>query len=128
MNLKILLPFRIFSEIKNVSEIVLETSEGFYGLLPHRLDFVAAIVPGIFTYHTEGTTCYLAVDEGILVKAGTEVLLSVRDAIKGTDLGKLNELIKKEFTTLDETEKSARKSMIKLENGLINSMEKFRKE
>jgi len=55
-------------------------------------------------------------------------LLSVRDAIKGTDLGKLNELIKKEFTTLDETEKSARKSMIKLESGLINSMEKFRKE
>ena len=53
MNLKILLPFQVFDEIKNVRSIVIETSEGSYGLLPQRLDCVAALVPGIFTYETE---------------------------------------------------------------------------
>jgi len=68
MDLKILLPFRIFAEIKNVSRIVFDTSEGSYGFLPQRLDCVAALVPGIFTYETEpGGIHYLAIDQGILV-------------------------------------------------------------
>jgi len=129
MNLKILLPFRIFAEIKNVRRIVLETSEGSYGLLPHRLDCVAALVPGIFTYETEVDGAhYLAVDEGVLVKAGTEVLASVRNAIGGADLGKLRESVEKEFVTLDEKEKNVRIVMAKMESGLIYRLEKFRKE
>ncbi len=52
MDLKILLPFKIFADIKNVNSIVAETSEGFFGLLPQRLDCVAALVPGIFSYKT----------------------------------------------------------------------------
>ena len=47
MNLKILLPFQIFAEKTNVSRIVAETREGSFGILPHRLDCVAALVPGI---------------------------------------------------------------------------------
>jgi F-type H+-transporting ATPase subunit epsilon len=53
MDLKILLPYRIFAEIKNVSSIIAETSEGSFGLLPQRLDCVAAIVPCIFSYETD---------------------------------------------------------------------------
>jgi F-type H+-transporting ATPase subunit epsilon len=88
MELKILLPYRIFAEIKNVSSIVAETSEGSFGLLPQRLDCVAAIVPSIFTYETESKSVhYLAVDKGILVKAGSQVMVSVRNAFGGTDLG-----------------------------------------
>jgi len=129
MNLKILLPFRIFAEIKNVRRIVFETSEGSYGLLPHRLDCVAALVPGIFTYETETEGVhYLAVDEGILVKAGMEVLASVRNAIGGADLGKLRESVEKEFVTLDEKEKNVRSVMAKMESGLIYTLEKFHKE
>ena len=129
MNLKILLPFRIFAEIKNVKRIVLETSEGSYGLLPHRLDCVAALVPGIFTYETEADGVhYLAVDEGILVKAGMDVLASVRNAIGGADLGKLRESVEKEFVALDEKEKNVRSVMAKMESGLIYRLEKFRKE
>ena len=129
MNLKILLPFRIFAEIKNVKRIVLETSEGSYGLLPHRLDCVAALVPGIFTYETEADGVhYLAVDEGILVKAGMDVLASVRNAIGGADLGKLRESVEKEFVALDEKGKNVRSVMAKMESGLIYRLEKFRKE
>jgi F-type H+-transporting ATPase subunit epsilon len=129
MNLKVLLPFQVFDEMKNVSRIVLETSKGSYGLLPQRLDCVAALVPGIFTYETEeGDVHYLAVDEGVLVKAGTQVMLSVRNAVGGADLGKLHESVKKEFMNLDESEKNVRSVMAKMESGFMYSLKKFHKE
>ena|ERR1022692_1483560 len=128
MDLKILLPFKVFVETKNVTRIVFETSEGSYGLLPQRLDCAAAIVPGIFTYEAEtGGPKYVAVDAGVLVKAGTEVLVSVRDAIGGADLGRLGETVKKEFTDKDESEKQVRSVMLKLESGFMYRFNKFRK-
>src|ERR1700691_2999937 len=68
MNLKVLLPFRVFAEESGFSRIVAETREGSFGLLPHRLDCVAALAPGILTYQNEGEgAVYVAVDEGVLV-------------------------------------------------------------
>src|ERR1035437_2468196 len=114
MNLKVCLPFRVFAEIQNVSRIVMETSKGSYGLLPRRIPWVVLLVPGIFTYETEeGGMHYLAVDEGLLVKAGPQVLMSVRNAFGGTDLGKLHETAEKEFMNLDESEKNVRSVMAK---------------
>jgi len=129
MDLKILLPYRIFAEIKNVSSIVAETSEGSFGLLPKRLDCVAAIVPSIFTYETDSKSVhYLAVDEGVLIKAGTQVLVSVRKAFGGTDLGKLHESVEKEFMKMDDNERDIRSVMSKLESRFIYSLEKMQKE
>ncbi len=128
MTLKILLPFKVFLEVKNVKRIVAETSGGQYGLLPQRLDCVAAMVPGIFTYETTtGAITYIALDEGILVKSGTEVMVSVRNAIGGSDLGKLHELVEKDFKELDENEKNVRAVMVKMENSLMLRLEKFQK-
>lgn len=129
MNLKVLLPFRVFAETKNVSRIILETSNGSYGLLPQRLDCVAALVAGIFTYETELQGIqYLAVDEGVMVKAGPKVLVSVRNAIGGTDLGHLQEMVEKEFKTRGESEQKNRFLMQKMESGFIHGFEKFLKE
>ncbi|HHV25339.1 MAG: F0F1 ATP synthase subunit epsilon [Methanosarcina sp.] len=128
MNLKILLPFQVFAEKKGVSRIVAETREGSLGLLPHRLDCVAALEPGILTYETgaEGET-YVAVDEGVLVKTDQEVLVSVRNAIIGTDLSQLREAVESEFLTVDETEEKIRSVMAKLETGLIRRLAEFQK-
>jgi len=120
MNLKVLLPFQIFAERAGVSRIVAETREGSFGLLPHRLDCVAALVPGILIYQTEtGAEILVAMDEGVLVKTGTDVLVSVRRAIGGTDLGQLREAVNKEFLTLDEHEQSVRQVVAKLETGFL---------
>ena len=98
MNLKILLPFQVFAEKTGVSRIVAETREGSFGLLPHRLDCVAALAPGILIYEHEAEgEVYVAVDEGVLVKTGPDVLVSVRNAIAGTDLGQLREAVEREF-------------------------------
>jgi len=102
VQLRILLPFQVFLDKTEVSRIVAETREGSFGLLPRRLDCVAALAPGILTYETQQDgTAYVAVDEGVLVKTGADVLVSVRHAIGGTDLGRLHEAVKREFLTLD---------------------------
>ena len=129
MNLKILLPFQVLAEKSGVSRIVAETREGSFGLLPHRLDCVAALVPGILIYETESDAEVLvAVDEGVLVKAGLDVLVSVRRAMVGTDLGQLREAVEKEFLTLDEREKSVRSVMVKLETGFLRRFASFQHE
>jgi F-type H+-transporting ATPase subunit epsilon len=126
MNLKILLPFEVFADKTDVSRIVAEGREGSFGLLPHRLDCVAALAPGILTYETQADgTVYVAVDEGVLVKTGADVLVSVRHAIGGTDLGQLHDAVKRQFLTLDESERNVRNALAKMESGLIGRFAEF---
>ena len=129
MNLKILLPYKVFAEKTGVSRIIAHTSEGSFGLLPHRLDCVAALVPGILVFETEaeGET-YMAVDEGVLVKSGMDVQVSVRNAIGGTDLSKLHEAVGREFLNLDDQEKKVRSVLAKLESGFIRRFAEFHHE
>ena len=129
MNLKVLLPFQIYAEKTGVSRIVAETGQGSFGLLPHRLDCVAALVPGILIYETESDgEVLVAVDEGVLVKTGPDVLVSVRRALGGTDLGKLRDAVEQEFLTLDEHEQSVRVVMAKLETGFLRRFASFQHE
>ena len=122
-SLKILLPFEVFAETTGVSRIVAEGRSGSFGLLPHRRDCVAALAPGILTYQVEEEAeVYLALDEGILLKVGPEVLVSVRRAQGGSDLGHLRESVEREFLKLDAREKSMREVMAKLEAGLLRRM------
>ena len=129
MNLKVLLPFGIFAEKTGISRIVAETCEGSFGLLPRRLDCVAALAPGILIYETEAEgEVYVAVDEGVLVKTGLDVLVSVRNAIGGTDLGELRDSVEREFLNLNEREHSVRSVMAKMESGFIRRLVEFHHE
>ena len=84
MNLKILLPFRVFIEKTDVARIIAETDAGSLGVLPRRLDFVTTLRPGIMTFQVNGENeTYVAVDEGVLVKTGAEVLVSVQEWLIG---------------------------------------------
>ncbi|MEP6936346.1 MAG: F0F1 ATP synthase subunit epsilon [Nitrospirota bacterium] len=129
MNLKILLPFKIFAEKTGVLRIVAGTREGSFGLLPHRLDCVAALAPGILVCETEAEgEVYMAVDEGVLVKTGADVLVSVRNAIGGMDLDKLREAVEQEFLNLNEQEKKVHSVLAKLEGGFIHRLVAFHNE
>jgi F-type H+-transporting ATPase subunit epsilon len=112
-----------------VSRIVAETGEGSFGLLPHRLDCVAALAPGILIYETEVEgEVYVAVDEGVLVKNGPDVLVSLRRALGRTHPGHLRDVVEKDFRTLDEHEQCARSVMAKLETGFLRRFVTFRNE
>jgi len=119
MQLKILLPSRVFAVLTDVSSIVAETDDGSFGLLPERLDCVAALVPGILTYRMATGAVYLAVDEGVLVKAGANVLVSVRRAIPGPDLAALHDSVKRDFLAVDQEERVVRRAVATMESAFI---------
>ena len=125
MNLKVLLPFEVFAQHDEVLRIVAETRAGSFGLLPHRLDCVAALVPGIMTYDTKEASMYLAVDEGVMIKSGADVLVSVRRAIAGADLEDLHDAVKREFLMLGQREREVRAALEKLEAGFIGRLAGF---
>lgn len=126
MNLKVLQPFDVFVEKTGVSRIVAETPAGSFGLLPHRLDCVAALSPGILVYETaEDGEAYVAVDEGVLVKSGLDVLVSVRNAIGGADLGRLREAVQRQFLDRSEREQNVRSTLAQMESDLIRRLAAF---
>lgn len=126
MHLSVLLPFQVFADEADVARIVAETTSGSFGLLPHRLDCVAALVPGILVYQCAGREeVYVAVDEGVLVKTGVEVLVSVRRALHGADLGQLRQAVIQDFLTRNAQEEDLRAVLARLEAGLMHRFAGF---
>ncbi|GGH14387.1 F0F1 ATP synthase subunit epsilon [Sphingobacterium alkalisoli] len=126
MQLKILLPSRIFAAITHVKRIVAETATGQYGFLPQRLDCTAALVPGILSYETtDADVVYIAIDQGVMVKTGEIVVVSVRNAIGGAHLGKLHEAVDQEFKLLSENEKNVKQVMAKMESSFMLRLLRF---
>ena len=129
MNLKVLLPFQVYAVKNDVVRIVAESSQGSFGILPHRLDCVTALTPGILIYETgpEGEVC-MAVDEGVLVKTGPNVIVSVRRALAGKNLDQLRNSVKQEFLNVDERERKVRSVMSKLETGFLGQFARIQRD
>lgn len=130
LHLKVLLPHQVFLDEPSVSNLIIETPDGSYGLLPNRLDCVAALVCGILVYETvppatqtatqtASGLCYVAIDEGIMTKFGENVLISVRSAFSGSNLGELEQLVEREFASLSDREKQVRAVISKLESEFV---------
>lgn len=120
MTLKVLLPFEVFAEEQGVTSIVFETALGSFGLLPQRLDCVAALVPGILSFEVASQgEVFLALDEGVLVKTGRDVLISARRALRGGDLSHLRDAVEQEFMKVDAHEEAMRTAMARLETGFM---------
>lgn len=129
MHLKILLPFRVFAEHEGVSRIIAETPRGHFGILPRRLDGVAVLVPGILTFEIdEQGERFVAVDEGLLVKTGRDVTVSVRNAVEGEDLSRLRETVESSFVNLNERERAVRTVLAKLETSFVRRLMEQRHE
>ncbi len=127
MNLKILLPFKIYADIGGVERMVVETRNGSCGLLPRRLDCAMTLVPGILTYEVAGRDeVYVAVDEGVLIKTGPDVLVSVRNAIAGKELGRLREAVEREFLAVDEQEMAVKAALARVEGDLVQRLAELR--
>jgi F-type H+-transporting ATPase subunit epsilon len=122
VKLKVLVPTQVFL-VATVEQINAEAKDGAFGLLPNHVDFVAALAPGILSYRSEdGEEVFLAVDEGILVKCGQEVLVSTPQAVKDVDLETLHRTVEEQFRRLDEQEKLTRTALAKLEASLARGI------
>jgi F-type H+-transporting ATPase subunit epsilon len=129
MHLRVLLPYGIFADQDGVARIVAETRDGSCGLLPRRLDCVAALVPGILVYQCDSQPeTYVAVDEGMLIKTGREILIAVRRAVGGTDIAQLRSAVAREFLQRDAAQKSLRSSLLKIESTLFSRVAGLHRE
>jgi F-type H+-transporting ATPase subunit epsilon len=119
MRLKILLPTEVLADLP-ARKVIAEAENGSFCLLPRHIDFVAALVPGILIYVADGDReHFVGVDAGTLVKCGDEVLVSVLNAVEGTDLEGLRRTVEERFLELDEHERVTRTALARLEAGTL---------
>jgi F-type H+-transporting ATPase subunit epsilon len=119
MRLKVLLPVHVLLDVE-AERVVAESEHGSFGILPRHIDFVAALTPGLLTFTpVGGEEEYVAVDEGVLVKQGAEVLVSVRNAVRGHNLGDLRHTVEETFEVVDDRERRARSALARLEAGFV---------
>ena len=128
MRLKIFLPTQILID-QEVTKVVAEAENGSFCILPKHIDFVAALIPGLFSFtSSNGGEEFLAIDEGILVKCASDVMVSTRKAIRGKNLGELKQIVISEFETLDDEDKKARSILAKLEADFTKRFLKMREQ
>ena len=119
MRLKLVTPVEIVVD-REVCKVVAEADNGFFCMLPRHVDFVTALVPGILFYTPQDDSERLvAVDEGTLVKCGSQVLVSTRHAVRGGDLESLSAVVERVFLDLDERERQARSALARLEASAV---------
>ncbi len=128
MKLSVWIPSEVLL-VEEVTKIKAEAEYGWFCVLPRHVDFVTSLVPGILMLQPrDRETEYVAIDRGILVKCGPEVSVSTRNAVRGTDLGKLKEGVEKQFRALEDKERVMREFEAKLEADLVRrlvEMEKY---
>ena len=119
MRLKVFTPTALLVEVATI-KVVAEGPEGFFALLPHHIDVASILTPGLFVYVTAaGEERFLGIDEGVLVKRGAEVRVSVLDAFESDALASLRVEVSRRFLSLDERERTARTALARLEAGAI---------
>ncbi|MEE4379103.1 MAG: F0F1 ATP synthase subunit epsilon [Candidatus Competibacteraceae bacterium] len=119
MHLKLVEPTAVLIEA-DVSKVIAEADNGFFCLLPRHVDFVAALTPGVFYYWTIAHQRRIAaIDEGILVKCGEQVLVSTLRGFISDDLDMLETYVQEQFQVLDEQARRARSAVARLEAGAV---------
>lgn len=115
MKLKVLVPDRVLLD-QEVSRVTAWGRDGSFCLLPRHIDFVSALAPGLLTFEVDDEYAeFLAVDEGILVKHGPEVLVATRKAVSESELETLKQSLAEKIKTLSEQELETRDAIARLE-------------
>jgi len=125
MRLELLLPTHVLID-REVERIVAEAADGHFGILPRHADMATALVPGILLYTPEGgQEAFVGVDEGVLVKCGETVTVSVLNAVEGDDLATLRATVRARYIELDEHARTAKSALARLEAGVVRRFIEF---
>jgi F-type H+-transporting ATPase subunit epsilon len=112
-----------------VVKIIAEAVNGSFCVLPRHTDYLTALVPGIMIFTDEaGKEIYFANDHGLLVKRGSDVVISARRAIQGSDLGSLRQTVHEEFEELDEIDRTCQSAIAGLEASFLRQFIETQKE
>jgi len=119
MNLRILLPTEVLAD-NRVSALTADAENGSFCLLPRHIDFVTALKPGVLTFlDDDDQERFAGLSDGILVKQGRDVLVSVEHGVLGDDLAELKHIVRERFSELDEQERVAVSAVARLEADFV---------
>ncbi|MFW6136514.1 MAG: F0F1 ATP synthase subunit epsilon [Candidatus Aminicenantaceae bacterium] len=118
MKIKVLLPTHVFME-EETGKISGEALNGSFTILPRHVDFVTALQAGLLFFEGEKGETFLAVDKGVLLKAGDEVLVSVRSAAKAENLEDVRRKVEERYRELNEKEKKSRSVLAGFESDFV---------
>jgi F-type H+-transporting ATPase subunit epsilon len=126
MRLEGLTPIEVWADEPEVSSIVAETRDGSFGILARRRDGVAALVPGVLIFVKPGAgEVFVAIDEGLLIKTGPRVVVAVRRAVRGPDLGALRELVSRRFLRQDAEATQLRVAVGQVEGSFMRCLASY---
>lgn len=126
MQLKVLEPERMIVDIQ-ADKVIAEGQNGSFCIEPRHVDFVSVLKTGILLYTLGDQEYYIAVDEGILVKCGRQVLVSVLNAIKGDTLEELEQRILKGFKKTEAMNQASKIALKSMEADLLLRFMEFEK-
>ncbi len=116
MMLKVLVPTEVLLE-RPIASLTAEGQNGSFCLRPRHIDFVAPLVPGLlyFVEEQDDAEGFVAIDQGVLVKYGSQVTVSVRNAVFGPRLEDLLNIVDERFGVMDDQQRMVRSAMTRLE-------------
>jgi F-type H+-transporting ATPase subunit epsilon len=89
-------------------------------MLERHADTALLVVPGLLSFHDEdGKETFLAVDHGVLVKAGAQVRVACQRGVVSGDLGSAEAAVRARFLAQDEQGKRARSALLRLEAEIL---------
>ncbi len=99
-----------------VLRVSAESGGGSFTLLPKHADGALDLVPGLLSYVTEdGEEVFVAVDEGVIVKAEDEVRAACRRAVVAGALERAVAALAEHMRSQSEHERRARTALLRLE-------------
>jgi len=126
VRLKVFQPSNVFLD-QAVEKVVAEGPAGSFAIRTRHLDMATALVPGILSYWPpQGREEFLAVNGGILIKQGDNVLVATRMAVSG-ELGALHQAVERFINEVDDRERKARSAVARLEADFVRRFVEFGK-
>jgi F-type H+-transporting ATPase subunit epsilon len=118
MRLKVLLPTKVYLD-KKAMKISGEAMNGSFTIFPRHVDFVTVLQPGLLYFENEEGETFLAVDKGVLLKSGENVLVSVRNAVQAKNLEGVRQQVEARYRELNEKEKKSRSVLARFESDFV---------
>ena len=114
MKLRVLVPQKILLE-QEANKITADSLHGVFTVLEHHIDCTCLLPPGVIIIKNLDTETFVANDEGVFLKKGNTVDISIRRGIICDSLENIDELVEREFLERSETQKKLRTALTRLE-------------
>jgi F-type H+-transporting ATPase subunit epsilon len=110
-----------------VAKVSGESDRGSFTILPRHADGAMVLRPGLFSYVGEdGSEVFVAVDEGVLVKADRDVRVACQRAVVAGDLENARSALAQRLHGVSEHERKAKSVLMALEAEVLRRLGELR--